>query len=240
MRRWRRRRTPRPRTAFALPRLDPVQQVRAGRLGRRLPQLLAGLVLYGFSMAMMIRADLGLDPWDVLHQGLTRYVPLSFGTVTIVVGAVVLLLWIPLRQWPGLGTVLNVVVVGLAADVGLGLIPRPDPIAVRLLLLVGGVVANGLAGATYLGSQFGPGPRDGLMTGLAHRTHGSIRLIRTAIELSVLGVGFVLGGTVGVGTVLYAASIGPLIQLFLPRVTVRLDPVPRASVSRSRSRPFCE
>lgn len=192
-------------------------------------------MLYGFSMAMMLRSDLGLDPWDVLHQGLTRYVPLSFGTVTIVVGAAVLLLWIPLRQWPGLGTVLNVVVVGLAADVGLSLIPRPDLIVVRVLLLVGGVVANGLASATYLGSQFGPGPRDGLMTGLANRTHVSIRLIRTAIELSVLGGGFVLGGTVGLGTVLYAATIGPLIQLFLPRVTVRLAPVPRVSVSRERS-----
>ncbi len=219
--------TPAGRAGLGLPRLDPVQQLRAGRLGRRVPQLLAGLVLYGFSMAMLVRANLGLDPWDVLHQGLTRYLPLSFGTITIVVGAVVLLAWVPLRQWPGLGTVLNVVVVGLAADLGLALIPHPDLMVVRVLLLVGGVVANGLAGATYIGAQFGPGPRDGLMTGLAARTGRSLRLIRLSIELSVLAIGFLLGGTVGAGTVIYAVAIGPLVQLFLPLVAVRLDPPPQ-------------
>lgn len=211
-----------PRSAYALPTLNSLQQLRAGRLGRRLPQLYAGLFLYGFSMAMMIKADLGLDPWDVLHQGLTRYLPVSFGTVTIIVGAVVLVLWIPLRQWPGLGTVSNVFVIGLSADFGLWLLPTPDSLAVRIGLMVAAVVLNGLAGAAYIGSHFGPGPRDGLMTGLVARTGGSLRLIRTGIEVAVLVTGFFLGGTVGVGTVLYAVAIGPLVQFFLPLVAVRL------------------
>ena len=209
---------------YQLPSLTPRQQLRAGRLGRRLPQLYAGLFGYGFSMAMMIKASLGLDPWDVLHQGLTRYLPLSFGTVTIIIGAIVLLLWVPLRQWPGLGTVSNVLVIGLAADFGLWALPEPQSLAARIAFLVVAVVANGLAGAAYLGSHFGPGPRDGLMTGLVARTGGSVRLIRTGIEVTVLAIGFVLGGTVGVGTVLYAIAIGPLVQLFLPLVSVRLSP----------------
>jgi uncharacterized membrane protein YczE len=214
-------RSPAPRSSYRLPSLTPLQQFRFGRLGRRLPQLYLGLFLYGWSMAMMIRADLGLDPWDVLHQGLTHYLPYSFGTVTIIVGALVLLLWIPLRQWPGLGTVSNVFVIGLSADFGLWLLPAGLPVSVRIALLLGGVVLNGLAGAVYLGSHFGAGPRDGLMTGLARRTGASLRLLRTGIELSVLVIGFLLGGTVGVGTVLYALAIGPVVQLFLPKVAVR-------------------
>lgn len=202
--------------------LSPREQIRAGRLGRRLPQLFGGLFLYGWSMAMMVRADLGLNPWDVLHQGLAAYLPLSFGTVTILVGAVVLLLWIPLRQWPGVGTLANVVVIGIAADLGLAVLPGPEGLVPQTLLLLGGVQLNGLAGAVYLGSELGPGPRDGLMTGLAARTGRSLRVVRTVLELTVLGIGFLLGGTVGVGTVLYALSIGPLVQLFLPRVAVRL------------------
>ena len=213
-------------TRYELPSLTPREQLRAGRLGRRLPQLYLGLFLYGWSMAMMIRAGLGLNPWDVLHQGLEAYLPVSFGTVTILVGVVVLLLWIPLRQWPGLGTVSNVFVVGVAVDLGLLLLPGVSGWALRVTLLLAGVVLNGLAGAVYLGSHFGAGPRDGLMTGLAARTGGSIRLIRTGIELSVLVIGFLLGGTVGVGTVLYALGIGPLVQLFLPWVAV---PVPGAA-----------
>jgi uncharacterized membrane protein YczE len=204
--------------------IGPIQQLRAGRLRRRLPQLYAGLFLYGWSMAMMIQANLGLDPWDVLHQGLTHYLPLTFGTITIIVGAVVLLLWIPLRQWPGFGTVSNVIVIGLAADFGLWALPAPHALPIRIGLLVGGVVLNGLAGAIYLGSQFGAGPRDGLMTGLVARTGGSLRLLRTAIEVSVLVIGFFLGGTVGVGTVVYAIAIGPLVQFFLPWVAVQLKP----------------
>jgi len=210
------------RPAYALPALNSLQQLRAGRLGRRLPQLYGGLFLYGFSMAMMIKADLGLDPWDVLHQGLTRYLPVSFGTVTIIVGAVVLLLWIPLRQWPGLGTVSNVFVIGLSADFGLWLLPAPDSLGVRIGVMVAAVVLNGLAGAAYIGSHFGPCPRDGLMTRLVARTGGSLRLIRTGIEVTVLVTGYLLGGTVGVGTVLYAVAIGPLVQFFLPMVAVRL------------------
>lgn len=205
-----------------LARLSPVEQLRAGRLARRLPQLLVGLALYGWSMAMMVRAGLGLNPWDVLHQGLDAYLPVSFGAVTVLVGAVVLLLWIPLRQWPGLGTVANIVVIGVAVDVGLALLPAPDHLVTRWSMLLGGIVLNGLAGAVYIGSQLGPGPRDGLMTGLAARTGGSIRVIRTALELTVLAIGFLLGGTVGLGTVLYAVAIGPLVQLFLPWVVVRL------------------
>ncbi len=209
-----------------LARLSPVEQLRAGRLGRRLPQLLVGLALYGFSMAMMVRAGLGLNPWDVLHQGLDGYLPVSFGMVTVLVGAVVLLLWIPLRQWPGLGTVANIVVIGVAVDLGLALLPAPQDLLARIGLLAGGIVLNGLAGAVYIGSQLGPGPRDGLMTGVAARTGGSLRLIRTGIELTVLAVGFLLGGTAGIGTVLYAVAIGPLVQLFLPWVVVRLPAVP--------------
>lgn len=217
--------------------LGPVAQLRAGRLGRRVPQLLAGLVLYGLSMALLIRAGLGLDPWDVLHQGLSHYLPLTFGTVTIVVGAVVLLLWIPLRQKPGLGTVSNVVVVGVAADVGLWLIPAPDQLALRIAMMISAVVLNGLAGAIYIGSQLGPGPRDGLMTGLAARTRRSLRLVRIGIELTVLLVGVLLGGTIGVGTVLYALSIGPLVQFFLRFTVVALPAGVRADAPTENGDP---
>lgn len=205
--------------------LGPLAQLRAGRLGRRVPQLLGGLVLYGMSMAMLVRANLGLDPWDVLHQGLTHYVPLSFGTITIAVGAVVLLLWIPLRQKPGLGTVSNVIVIGLAADLGLWLIPAPDQLLTRVVMMVSAVVLNGMAGAIYIGSQLGPGPRDGLMTGLAARTGRSLRLVRVSIEVTVLIIGVLLGGTVGIGTILYALAIGPLVQFFLRFATVRLPAI---------------
>ena len=206
--------------------LGPLEQLRAGRLARRLPQLYLGLALYGFSMAMMLRSELGLAPWDVLHEGLERWLPLSYGTITVVVGAVVLLMWVPLRQRPGLGTLSNVVVIGLTVDLGLAVLTTPSSLVLQVLLLVGGVVANGLAGAVYLGSQFGAGPRDGLMTGLARRTGASLRLVRTGIEVVVLGTGFLLGGTVGLGTVLYAVAIGPLVQLFLPHVAVRLGAHP--------------
>lgn len=203
--------------------LGPVQQLRAGRLARRIPQLAIGLFLYGWSMAMMIRAQLGVDPWDVLHQGLSRYIPVSFGTVTILVGIVVLLAWIPLRQRPGMGTIANAVLVGPAADFGLAAMHTPSHLPGRIGLLVGSVLLNGLAGGLYIGSQFGPGPRDGLMTGIVARSGWSVRLVRTSIELVVLGVGWVLGGSVGLGTVLYALTIGHLVQFFLRRVTVRLD-----------------
>lgn len=187
---------------------------------RRLPQLVAGLALYGVSMAMQVRATLGVNPWDVFHQGLARNLPLSFGLVTAVVGVVVLLLWLPLRQRPGVGTVANVVVIAVTVDVALALIPAPSALPARIGLLVGAVVLNGVASAAYIGVRLGPGPRDGLMTGLAARTGWSIRLVRTGIEVIVLTAGWLLGGTVGIGTVAYALAIGPLTQAFLPWFTV--------------------
>ncbi|WP_234417467.1 YitT family protein [Miniimonas sp. S16] len=208
------------RTVLALVR-HPVDQLREPGLGRRLPQLLAGLVLYGFSMAMMVRAGLGLDPWDVLHQGVARRTGLSFGTVVILVGAAVLLAWIPLRQRVGVGTLCNVVVIGVAADAGLAVLPPATGWAARIVLLVLGVVLNALAGALYVGAHLGPGPRDGLWVAIAARSGWSVRAVRTVIEVSVLAIGFVLGGSVGVGTVLYALAIGPLVQLFLPLVSAR-------------------
>ncbi|WP_367134477.1 YitT family protein [Saccharothrix sp. HUAS TT1] len=186
---------------------------------RRIPQLLAGLWLYGASMALQIRATLGLDPWDVLHEGLTKITGLSFGLVTALVGALVLLCWIPLRQKPGVGTVSNVVVIGLAVDVTLWLLPNPTELLPRVLFLTAGIVLNGLAAAVYIGARLGPGPRDGLTTGFCARTGTSLRLVRTVVELVVLGVGWLLGGTIGVGTLLYAVTIGPLTQAFLPLVT---------------------
>lgn len=210
-------------SAVALADLDPLAQLRAGQLVRRLPQLLIGLWLYGFAMAMFVRSGLGLDPWDVFHAGLQRLLGVSFGTIVIGVGFAVLLLWIPLRQWPGLGTIANAVVIGLAADSTLTLIPPATDWRVSWGLLLGGLLLNGLAGGLYIGSQLGPGPRDGLMTGLARRTGWSLRLVRTGLELSVLAVGWLLGGAVGIGTVVYALAIGPLVQFFLPLVMVRLD-----------------
>ncbi|WP_016816933.1 membrane protein YczE [Salinispora arenicola] len=202
------------------------------RPARRLTQLYAGLTLYGVSMALLIRSGLGLDPWDVFHQGLAGHTGLSFGTVTIAVGTLVLLLWIPLRQRPGLGTVSNVVVVGLVVDATLALLPADLPLATRTALLVGGIVANGTATGLYLGARLGPGPRDGLMTGfVARQPRFSIRLVRTTIEVAVLGLGWLLGGTVGPGTVAYALSIGPLTQFVLPRVTVPLPPNPTPPTS---------
>lgn len=184
-------------------------------LGRRLLQLYAGLVLYGASSALLVEAGLGLEPWGVLHQGLAELTGLTIGVVSIGVGAVVLLLWIPLRQRPGLGTVSNVFVVGLAMDATLAAVPDQRALAVRVPLLLAGVVLNGAATGLYIAARLGPGPRDGLMTGLHRRTGRSIRLMRTAVEVAVVATGFALGGTIGAGTVLYALSIGPLAQLFL-------------------------
>ncbi|MGW2833970.1 membrane protein YczE [Streptomyces sp. NPDC001286] len=194
------------------------------RFGRRLIQLYAGLTLYGTSSALLVRSGLGLEPWGVLHQGLARLTGLTIGVVSIIVGAAVLLLWIPLRQRPGLGTVSNVFLIGIAMDGTLALFPDVHSLAVRLPLLVAGIVLNGVATGLYISARFGPGPRDGLMTGLHRRTGRSIRLMRTAIEVAVVATGFALGGTVGIGTLLYALSIGPLAQLFL-----RVFDVPSAS-----------
>ncbi|MCW2855414.1 MAG: hypothetical protein JWR52_1029 [Marmoricola sp.] len=209
-----------------LARLGPIEQVRAGRLPRRLTQLLIGLALYGVTLAMLIRSALGNAPWDVLHQGLARHLPLTIGQAVIVVSLLVLLLWIPLRELPGLGTIANSFLVGIAADITLGLLHRPDALEARIGLLVAGVLLNAVATALYIGSQFGPGPRDGLMTGLHRRTGVSIRLVRTGLELTAVVLGFFLGGTVGVGTLVYTVSIGPLVQAMLPRAIVDLEPTP--------------
>jgi uncharacterized membrane protein YczE len=189
---------------------------------RRLIQLYAGLVLFGVSMAFLIHARLGLDSWDVLHQGLAEQTGLRFGWIVIAVGALVLLLWVPLHQRPGIGTVSNVIVIGLAVDVALDVVPAPGQLAARWALLAAGILVNGVATGLYIGAGLGPGPRDGLMTGLAARGY-SIRLARTAIEVAVLGLGWLLGGTVGIGTVLYALAIGPLAHYFIPRLTVRTE-----------------
>lgn len=195
---------------------DPsIDKSMRSRPGRRLLQLYAGLALYGASSALLVKAGLGLEPWNVLHQGLSELTGLSMGVVLTIVGATVLLLWIPLRQRPGLGTVSNVLVIGFAMDATLAVLPEVRSLAVRVPLLAAGVVLNGVATGLYIAADFGPGPRDGLMTGLHRRTGRSIRLIRTAVEITVVATGFALGGTVGIGTIVYALSIGPLAQFFL-------------------------
>jgi len=193
--------------------------LRSPRLARRLTQLYGGLVLYGVSCAMILLAGLGADPWDVLHQGLSRNTGLGTGWWVCIVGALVLLLWIPLRQRPGLGTLSNVVVIGVVIEVVFALVGPAEGTAARLSVLVAGVVLNGVATGLYIGARFGPGPRDGLMTGLAARGH-SIRVVRTGIELTVLALGALLGGTVGLGTIVYALAIGPLAHVFVPLFTV--------------------
>lgn len=189
--------------------------LRGRHLTRRLVQLYAGLALYGVSSALLVRGGLGLEPWGVLHQGLADRTGLSIGTVSIVVGALVLLVWIPIRQKPGLGTVSNVFVIGLAMDGTLALVPVTDGLPAGIALMVLGIVLNGAATGLYIAARFGPGPRDGLMTGLHRLTGRSIRLVRTAIEIVVVATGFLLGGSFGVGTILYALAIGPLAQFFL-------------------------
>jgi uncharacterized membrane protein YczE len=195
-----------------------------GRLVRRLTQLYAGLTLYGASSALLVRSGLGLEPWNVLHQGLAELTGLSIGVVLTLVGAGVLLAWIPLRQRPGLGTISNVLIIGMAMDATLALVPDAHGWAPRVGLMGAGIVLNGAATGLYIAARFGPGPRDGLMTGLHQLTGVSIRLVRTGIELTVVATGFALGGTVGIGTLLYAVVIGPLAQLFL-----RVFAVPSAS-----------
>jgi uncharacterized membrane protein YczE len=180
--------------------------------------LLAGLSGYGFSMAVMVRAGLGLDPWDVFHQGLTRHTGMTIGVASAVVGVAVLLAWIPLRNRPGIGTIANVIVIAITVDAGLWLLPTPTSLPLRIAMMVGAVLLNAFSTVLYIGAALGPGPRDGLMTGLVVRSGLSVRLVRTSIEATVLTVGWLLGGTVGVGTVLYAFGIGPLVQLVL-RIT---------------------
>ena len=187
---------------------------------RRGAALLIGLTGYGFSMAMMVRAGLGLDPWDVFHQGLARHTGMTIGIASAVVGVAVLLAWIPLRNRPGIGTIANVIVIAITVDAGLLMLSTPTSLPVRVALMLGAVLLNAFSTVLYVGAGLGPGPRDGLMTGLVVRTGLSVRLVRTSIEATVLAVGWLLGGTVGIGTVVYAFGIGPLVQLFL-RLTPR-------------------
>jgi uncharacterized membrane protein YczE len=189
----------------------------------RVIQLWAGLGLFGGSLALMVEARLGLGPWDVLHQGLARTVGVQIGWVVVAVSVVVLLAWIPLRQRPGFGTVSNALLVGLAVNGALDVLPAPDSLVARIGYFASGVILNAAATGLYIGARLGPGPRDGLMTGLASRGH-SIRAVRTAIEVSVAVVGFALGGSIGIGTVVYAVTIGPLVQVFLPRSAVAEHP----------------
>ncbi|MET9520305.1 hypothetical protein [Streptomyces sp. NPDC002994] len=185
------------------------------QLTRRLSQLYIGLVLYGVSSALLVRAGLGLEPWGVLHQGLAGKTGLTIGVVSIIVGAAVLLLWIPIKQRPGLGTVSNVVVIGVAMDGTLAVVPDVHGLAGQIPLMIAGIVLNGAATGLYIAARFGPGPRDGLMTGLNRVTGRSIRLVRTTLEVAVVATGFALGGSLGAGTVIYALAIGPLAQFFL-------------------------
>jgi len=199
-------------------------------MARRLIQLYIGLILYGVSAAMYVRADLGADPWNVFHLGVARIFSLNLGVVMIGVGALVLLLWIPLRTRPGIGTISNVIVLGLAADAALALMPPVESLALRIGLLITALIVNGLATGMYIGAGLGAGPRDGLMTGIHARTGWSIRSIRTSIEVTVLTLGWLMGGAFGVGTVLYALAIGPLIQFFLPwfKITAAKKPLAAA------------
>lgn len=190
-----------------------------GALRARLPRLLLGLVLCGWGIAAMVAADLGLGPWDVLHQGLSRSTGIPIGTVGIIVGALVLLLWIPLREKLGIGTILNVVVIGVVIDLTLLVLPTPDSLWLRVLELGVGPILFAIGSGFYIGAGLGPGPRDGLMTGLARRGL-PVGRIRTGIELTALGAGWLLGGTVGIGTAYFAVVIGPLVSWFLRRLTI--------------------
>ena len=198
---------------------------------RRFIQLQLGLLLYGASLALMVRADLGLNPWSVLHQGLSQLTGLSLGMIVNLVGALVLLIWIPLRQKPGVGTLCNVLVIGTAADVALLALPPIEGLALRIVFLMAAIVLNGAATAAYIGAGLGPGPRDGLTTGLVRITGWRIGWARTAIEVAVLAIGWMLGGVAGVGTVLYALANGPLIQRFMP--WFEIAPKPEAATAPS-------
>ena len=197
-----------------------VGRLRGRRLPRRLVQLYVGLVLYGVSMALLVRSRLGNMPWDVMHQGLVRQFGGTIGMWSIAVGTVVLLLWIPLRERPGLGTVSNVVLIGVSVDAALAVLPRMDSMAARIACVVAGIVLNAVSTALYVGARLGPGPRDGLMTGFVRRTGGSVQRVKTLIELTVVLTGWAMGGTLGAATVVFVLTIGPLVQVFLHRLTV--------------------
>ena len=190
----------------------------AAGMGLRFAQLLGGLVIYGIGLSLVVRAGLGLDPWDVFHQGLARRTGMAIGTWVVIVSVPVLLLWIPLWQRPGIGTLCNAVLIGLVMNAVLAVAPVPDAMPVRALLLVSGLVLTGIATGAYIGAGLGPGPRDGLMVGIAARGH-SIRVVRTSLELSVLAAGWAMGGTVGIGTLVMALGIGPIAHITIPLFT---------------------
>ncbi|MEV8376377.1 hypothetical protein AB0P21_26780 [Kribbella sp. NPDC056861] len=203
-------------------RLGPREQLRAGRLGHRLPQLLIGLIGYGASVMMLVQSGLGAASWTVLSEGVSAVAGISLGWATNLIALTVMFAWIPIRELPGLGTLLNVCLVGFAADATALVLPPADSLPVQLAYLFGGVLALSFFDALYLGSQFGSGPRDGIMTGLVRVTGRPIAVVRTVIEVLVATSGWLLGGTLGLGTVVIALSMGPLVGFFLPRVTVRL------------------
>jgi uncharacterized membrane protein YczE len=192
----------------------------AGRLVERLARCIGGLGLFGVGIALIVRGDLGLAPWDVFHQGVSNQTGIAIGNVIILTGLTLMVLWIPLRERPGIGTILNAVEIGLVVSLVLPLLPEPDHLVVRFMCMAGGIVLIAVGSGFYIGSGLGPGPRDGLMTGLARRGL-SIRSARTGIELTVLVIGIVLGGSIGIGTAAFAFGIGPLVQVFLPHLTVR-------------------
>lgn len=186
----------------------------------RMVRLMLGLVLCGTGIGFMVDADLGVAPWSVLDQGISRQTGITVGTSTIVVSAVVLLLWIPLKERPGVGTIANAVTIGLVTDLTLSLVSTPDHTAGRVAFMAVGVFLFGPGSGLYIGARLGPGPRDGLMTGLHRKGIGSVRLVRTGLELTALGVGFALGGTVGIGTLAFALTVGPNVQFFLKHLTM--------------------
>ncbi len=193
--------------------------VRGENLARRFSQLIAGLVIFGLGIAMMLRSDLGLPPWDVLHQGLAEQFGLSVGVWSIIISVAVLVLWLPLRERYGIGTVLNAIIIGVVIDVGALVIPAPESVWWEILLSAGGIFLIGLASGMYIGANLGPGPRDGLMTAIARRGL-SIRATRWGLEIAVLITGILLGGTFGMGTIAYAVLIGPIVHFFLPRWSI--------------------
>ncbi|WP_228562076.1 YczE/YyaS/YitT family protein [Catenulispora rubra] len=200
--------------------LSSVLSIPRERRARRMVQLQLGLILYGVSDGMILMSGLGANPWDVFHQGLAKHIGLQVGTTVILVGVAVMLFWIPLRQKPGFGTLSNVVVVGLAMDGAMAWMPSPHAWWLRWGEMLAGIVLNGAATGAYIGAGMGPGPRDGVMTGYAARGH-SIRVVRTSMEVAVLATGWLLGGTVGIGTAAYALLIGPLAHRFIPLLAIK-------------------
>ncbi len=211
-------------TPAPLAHLTPLQQLKAGKLAIRLPQLFIGLVGFGFSCALIIKSGLGAMSWDVLTLGLVEKTGLSYGVLTVIASFVVLLLWIPLKEMPGLGTLANAVLVGISADISMRFIPEPGSIPLQWVYLAIAIVTFSFFDALYIGAQFGSGPRDGLMTGLMRVTGKSAGVIRTVLEVTVVIVGILLGGQFGPGTIILSLIVGPIIGFFLPKVTVRLEP----------------